>query len=311
MFSNQLSASSQAGHSIYNPAASTTSRLLQGQTWNIQYGDGSAANGIVYADNVRIGPGTVTSQAVEAAQSVSVDFVQDVDCDGLLGLSFSTLNQVRPTQQKTWFDTAISQGLRAMFTANLKKGAPGTFGFGMVDTTQYNAPPTYVPVDSSQGFWTFTAAGYGIGNTYTATALTGIADTGTSLLVLPGNIVTAYWNTVAGAGYDPNYGAYTFPCSAALPNFFITLGSAQTRYTVPGNYLNFAPLGDGTNCKFNWQSLSMTLFTDISSDCYGGLQSSDGMGMNIFGDIFLKAFFVIFDKTNVNGPRLGLATKPL
>lgn len=263
----------------------------------------------MYNDTVKIGASTVTSQAVEAAQSVSGDFLNDQDCDGLVGLSFSTLNTVSPNKQRTFLDTAVSQGLAAVFTANLKKGTAGSYGFGQIDTSQYNATPTYTPVDSSKGFWAFTAAGYGIGSTYNQTSLSGIVDTGTSLLALPSNIVTAYWNLVSGAGYDSNYGAYTFPCSATLPNFSIGLGSSQIKYVLPGNYLNFAPLGDGSNSKF------ATLFSNIIlktfTECYGGLQSSDGMGVNIFGDIFIKAFFVIFDKRNLNGPRVGFATKPI
>ena len=50
VFSSELPAASQSGHSIYNPARSTTAKLLSGYTWSISYGDGSGASGNVYTD---------------------------------------------------------------------------------------------------------------------------------------------------------------------------------------------------------------------------------------------------------------------
>lgn len=50
VFSTELPAASQSGHSVYNPATSTTKKLLSGYTWSISYGDGSGASGNVYTD---------------------------------------------------------------------------------------------------------------------------------------------------------------------------------------------------------------------------------------------------------------------
>uniref|UniRef100_A0A0D6R3Y9 Peptidase A1 domain-containing protein n=1 Tax=Araucaria cunninghamii TaxID=56994 RepID=A0A0D6R3Y9_ARACU len=291
VFSSELPASQSSGHSIYNPARSSTSKKLSGYTWNITYGDGSGASGDVYTDTVNVGGTTVTGQAVEAAQQISAQFQQDTDNDGLLGLAFSTINTVKPRQQKTFFDTAISEGVISspLFTANLKKGKPGSYNFGYIDNTQYTGSIAYTPVDSSQGFWDFTASGYGVGSgAFKSGTYSGIADTGTTLLLLPDTIVNAYYAKVSGARYNSNQGGYVFSCSASLPNLVIGVGSA--RYTVPGSYINFAPLTTG------------------SSTCFGGLQSSSGIGINIFGDIFLKAIFAVFDKS---GPRLGFASKSL
>jgi aspergillopepsin I len=40
------------------------------------------------------------------------------------------------------------------------------------------------------------------------------------------------------------------------------------------------------------------------SACFGGLQSSGSIGVNIFGDVFLKSQYVVFDS---EGPQLGFA----
>lgn len=49
--------------------------------------------------------------------------------------------------------------------------------------------------------------------------------------------------------------------------------------------------------------------TDGSSTCFGGLQSSSSIGINIFGDVALKAAFVVFDGSST--PRVGWASKTL
>lgn len=88
VFSDLTPSSQQGQHPLYNTTGKTQ---LLGSTWNISYADGSYAGGLVYADQVVVGQATVTSQAVEAATSVSAVFVKD-SRDGLLGLAMSSLN---------------------------------------------------------------------------------------------------------------------------------------------------------------------------------------------------------------------------
>jgi hypothetical protein len=83
---------------------------------------------------------------------------------------------------------------------------------------------------------------------------------------------------------DSSQAGYTFPCSVALPN--LTLGIGSYRAVVPGNYLNYSPAG---------------------SKCFGGLQSDKGIGSSLFGDVFFKSQFVIFDGSST--PRVGFAAK--
>ena len=56
--------------------------------------------------------------------------------------------------------------------------------------------------------------------------------------------------------------------------------------------MNYAPISQG------------------SGTCFGGIQSDSGIGFSIFGDVFLKSQFVVFEDA-AGGPRLGFAAKNL
>lgn len=111
-----------------------------------------------------------------------------------------------------------------------------------------------------------------------------LLDTGTTLLLLDDSVVADYYRQVSGAKNSNQYGGYVFPCSTKLPSFTTVIGGYNA--VVPGEYINYAPVTDG------------------SSTCYGGIQSNSGLGFSIFGDIFLKSQYVVFDS---QGPRLGFA----
>ncbi|KAL6716119.1 hypothetical protein ACLMJK_005685 [Lecanora helva] len=290
VFSTELPASEQNGHDVYNPASSSTSKELTGETWRISYGDGSSASGNVYTDVVNVGGTSVSGQAVELAETISSEFAQD-QSDGLLGLAFSSINTVTPDQQKTFFANAEGTLDSPLFAVDLKKGAPGSYDFGFIDDSKYTGDITYTAVDNSQGFWGFTASGYTVGGgSAVSEDIPAIADTGTSLLLIPDDVVDAYYAQVDGAENSREEGGYTFPCSTTLPD--ISFNIAGYNAVVPGSYINYAPVSDG------------------SSTCFGGLQSNSGIGQSIFGDVFLKAQFVVFSDAS-GGPQLGFAAKNL
>ncbi len=137
----------------------------------------------------------------------------------------------------------------------------------------------------------FDMSGYGVANsTFKPAQFQGIADTGTTLVMLPPQIVKDYYAAVYGAKLDNYQGGYVFPCDAKLPNF--VLGVGQSTITIPGKYINYAP-------------------TDlVGMTCFGGIQSDEGIGFSIIGDVALKAAFVVFD-ASPHQRRLGWATKQL
>ena len=93
-----------------------------------------------------------------------------------------------------------------------------------------------------------------------------------------------YYAQVKGSSNSATYGGYVFPCSATLPKFTVVINGYKA--VIAAQYLNYSPVETG------------------SSTCFGGIQSDTGIGFSIFGDIFLKSQYVVFD---ASGPRLGFA----
>lgn len=163
----------------------------------------------------------------------------------------------------------------------------GKYNFGYIDEKAHNGPITYSPIDTTTGFWNWTSTGYAVGaNDFTETPIVNIADTGSSLMLLPDEIVGAYYSAVDGARYDMFQGGFIFDCDVTLPDF--TFGVGNAKITIPAKFIKYAPA--------------------TGNECYGGLQSSTMIGFNIFGDIALKAALVVFDSGN---SRIGWATKDL
>jgi hypothetical protein len=121
VFSTDTPAKLQNGQTLYRVEESSTAYRLDNHTWSITYGDGSHSSGHVYVDTISIGGVTVPKQAIQAATSVSASFTGDAASSGLLGLGFDSINQVRPTKQKTFMSNVLDSLEKPLFTVNLKK----------------------------------------------------------------------------------------------------------------------------------------------------------------------------------------------
>jgi len=266
-------------------------RILRGHTWGIKYEDYSGANGQVYLDRVSIGPLTVPKQAVGVATSVSKSFAQTQTIDGLLGMAFSTLNSIKPNQQKTWFDNIRPTLSRPLFAAALKRRTVGSYDFGYIDQNKFVGNITWTPVNPNTGFWDFNATGFQVGDTPVKSLhVRATVDTGSSLWYLPKSIADAYYAQVGGATYSKEEGGYVFPCTATLPDMSVIVGSRKV--TVPGINMNYQPLGYG------------------SGQCYGGIVKDSSMSSYVFGDVFMKGLYVVFEHQIGQSPRLGFAHQP-
>ena len=231
-----------------------------------------------------------------------------------------------------------------LFAVSLKHHAAGSYDFGYIDKSKFTGSLKYTDVDSSEGFWMFTAEGYGVGDGKTnSEPIRGIVgkyqhlyrlsnhiyshcpDTGTTLTLLPENVVSEYYRQVPQAQQSPTAGGYVFPCSAELPDFITIIGdggsSSSSGGGGDGGFGSGIGLGLGggfgglSRRRSNQDSntykavtpgkhIKMSPVDDSSSMCFGGIQSTSGMEFSIFGDVFLKNQYVVFD---AEGPRLGFA----
>ncbi|KAK4465383.1 penicillopepsin [Cladorrhinum samala] len=291
VFSTQLPAHSAAGHQLYDHSKSKTFKLLPNETFNIKYGDGSGAAGNVGTDTVQVGGVTVTSQAVEMATFVSSAFVDDAPNNGLLGLAFSSLNQVKPTKQKTFFENLMPHLAEPVWTADLRRNRVGAYEFGRIDASKIGQSElAWIPSNTTQGFWSFSTAGYKVGD-YRDAALdklegggvaTAIADTGTTLMLVAKEVAEAYYEQVEGAKHMPHLGGMTFPCDVKLPDLWVDVGGAYAA-RIKGEDINFSNLGGNL--------------------CYGGVQPTVSK-QQIWGNVFFRSQFVVFHGGNSS---LGMA----
>jgi hypothetical protein len=83
---------------------------------------------------------------------------------------------------------------------------------------------------------------------------------------------------VSGAQLNADVGGMVYPCNVQLPDLAVAVGDYLA--TVPGSQITFAQVDDET--------------------CFGGVQSNGGSDLQIYGDVFLRAQYVVFDGQNMN-----------
>lgn len=288
MITNETPSSQVKGQQVYDLRKSRSATRLNGFSWHIGYGDGSGARGNVYYERMAIGSASYARQAIGSATSISASFTNDPNIPGLLGLGFKKGNTISPRQQNTFMDNIARSLASPVFTANLKHRTPGNYNFGYVAGFEYTGAISWAGIDQNSIYWQFYVTGFqiGSGGRFNSLIFPAIADTGTSLLLLPDSIRNAYYAQVRGAGFDSYWGAVVFPCGSFLPDF--RFGQGSYRGFIPGRYMNYGQIN--------------------ATHCFGGIQSSGGFSFAIFGDIALKAQFVVFDYGN---KRLGFANKRL
>ncbi|TLD33745.1 hypothetical protein PspLS_00220 [Pyricularia sp. CBS 133598] len=311
-----------AGRAVYNPSDSSTASLIPNLAWNKSYAGGDGASGnAVYNDVVRVGDVVAKSMAVLPATVASDSLVQS-PYDGILGLSLSNYTSTLPANasrppavlpqadEPPNFFTTVKSSLKApLFGVDLRQDEESYFDFGVVPMNRYRGEVGWAPVlrylVNGQDFtrWNMTASGYAVGNATAADLkpayMTGVVDTGTTLLYLDTPIVTDYYSHVSGSRYDKDSAGWVFPCSQPLPDFSFGVGDAGsvTVITVPGKYINWAVNDEAKN------------------ECFGGLQEAfdyQGGKLSLFGTVAMKSAYVIFeDNRPASDPRIGWASKDL
>ncbi|KAK6336989.1 hypothetical protein TWF718_009776 [Orbilia javanica] len=296
------------GKAVYDPKKSSSFQTKDGATWNISYGDGSTAGGTVGTDVLTLGGLTIEAQAIELANNLSQSFIEG-EGSGLLGLAFSNINTCRPDPVLTPVDMLIQQANipkdSEIFTCKLGSwrdindeldhgGSFYTFGFIHQPTLDFcgvlAANIFYTKINSSGGFWQFSSTSITVNGKVSKRPRSNvsIADTGTTLALLDDTSCYAIYRQIPGAKYSSSYQGFIFPASVTekqLPVVSIDVGGKS--FVIQKEDLGFADAGNGY--------------------IYGGIQSRGDLPLDILGDTFLKAHYVIFD---VGNKRLGVVPRP-
>merc|ERR1712072_1142804 len=202
-------------HNKYDNTKSST-YVKNGTSFAIQYGSGSLT-GFVSQDTVTMGGVTIKNQLfAEATKEPGLAFKVG-KFDGILGMAFQSI--AVDGMEPAWYSAVGDQKLFGVYLGGTS-GVGGEMTLGGTDSAHYTGDLTYVPV-SRPKYWQISVDSFSIGN---LSKVEGIVDTGTSLLVAPPDVVSAFGKKIGAtlvAGKE-----WTLDCSkvAGLPDLDIMIG---------------------------------------------------------------------------------------
>ncbi|KAM4707805.1 pepsin A-like [Discoglossus pictus] len=272
-----VSCSSMActNHQRFNPQLSSSFQSGH-EDVSISYGTGSMS-GVLGFDTVQVGSLVDTKQGLVLSDTESI-FLFYSHFDGILGLGYPSLSVsgVTPVFDNMWSEGLIPENL---FSVYLSSGAGSAVTFGGIDSAHYTGTLKWVPV-TAQKYWQITIDRVTLGGQVVACSdgCQAIVDTGTSVIAGHPEAIQDIQRAI-GATAD-KFGLYTVNCGSvsSLPDLVITINGIQ--YPLPSrSYINQFP-----------------------GSCSSGFQSTSGLW--ILGDIFIREYFVVFDRGN---NRVGFA----
>ncbi|KAF9902846.1 Type I transmembrane sorting receptor [Linnemannia zychae] len=280
-------------HRRFNPSKSKTflnDTLKRG--FQISYGDGSFAKGVIASDIMNVG-GVRVRQTIGLATNESADFAVS-KMDGMFGLAFSSLESVPGV--KTFMENAIKDKVIALpvvsaYLPSLRKtgGKGGHYLFGAIDSTKFRGNLTYVPV-TMRGYWQVTVQDVLVNGQSLNSTCQGIIDTGTTLVILDDKTAVAVHSRIDGALYDIDEMAWIVPCALGKNK---SSGGSSVGFKM-GDQVFEIPMVD-----MAWEPLKKG-----SRWCYSGVQSIQG-NMWVLGDTFIKNNYCVFDHSAQ--PSVGIA----
>ncbi|EIW82660.1 acid protease [Coniophora puteana RWD-64-598 SS2] len=259
-----------------------------GKPFSVTYGSGSVS-GTLARDTVSAGSLTIEDQYFGAVNRVSNDF-NNSPSDGLIGLAFST---IATSGKPTFFENLISENKVSapLFSVSFErqKEYGSEICFGCWDASQAAGPVSWVPV-TSKTYWAVSMDGMIVNQKTVPTVLTGIIDTGTTLVYVPSYIAQQFYAQIPGASKATDYGDqfYSYPCSESS-SLTISLSFDNKPFSIDMRDFNLGQ--DGYN----------------SGRCIGGVLSLSNFpdDLAIVGDEFIKSWYTTFDYSH--NARVGFA----
>ncbi|KAG0307029.1 hypothetical protein BGZ98_001222 [Dissophora globulifera] len=277
-----------SGDTHFDPSASSSFRPGSREPWEIHYGDGSFASGIIGRDDVTLGNITVRQQSLNLVTNESASF--DDTVDGVMGLSFGRLSSSTTIFESMMAQQQVARGIFGFYFGKRSLNGGGEVVFGGLDMArvQPGHTITYTNVTHAQ-YWKVAFRNVIVyGNPLLANSderkrsrmFPAVIDTGSTLLVVPEWIADQIHARIPGSrSFDVTW---TVPCK---------LITGQLEFDIEGK-------------RFAVPSIDLVREqTNIQGLCYSAIQSSPA-GFMIIGDVFLKNNYVVFDQEN---QRVGFA----
>ncbi|KAG0348418.1 hypothetical protein BGZ54_004625, partial [Gamsiella multidivaricata] len=274
-----------------------------GQPWSINYADNSWVSGVLGIDDITVAGITVSSQTFGLA-SVNTGSTAATGVDGIMGLGFDSnsemgnvktpvtnmlqQNQIDQAIVSVWLNKASNQD------ASLSDG--GEFIFGGVDPSLYTGSITYVPVTSSKE-WQISVDQLFIGRkelSLSNSASSAIVDTGSSYILFPDYLATAFHRAIPNSQYDNKLG-WLIPCALANSR------SVGDLTFVLGGQKFSVPISDIVILKSEYNGYCLSAIDSWQELAGHGSQSGI-----LLGDLFIKNQYVVYD---YGKKQIGFATK--
>jgi len=269
-------------HRKYDSAKSST-YTPNGTKFAIQYGSGSLS-GFMSDDTVTFGGIPVPKQVfAEATSEPGISFVA-AHFDGILGMAFANISVDLATP--IWY-TMVSEGLveANLFSFWLNRTAGPVSGgelvLGGYDQAHFAGPITWAPI-TRDSYWQITMSKLSLKGIDFCSNCQAIADTGTSLLVGPTDVVKRL-NLLIGA-IPAVKGEAIIDCKKipTLPVVTITI--------------------NGQDFPLTGEQYVLQVTQDGQTQCISGFIGMDipppAGPLWILGDVFIGAYTTVFDMGN-------------
>ncbi|CAB9505081.1 Pepsin A [Seminavis robusta] len=258
----------------YDHAASSSYKEDNGD-FEIMYGSGSV-RGFFSLDSVTLADDiTISGQRFAEVQDAGgLGFAYALGkFDGILGLGFTSISI---DKTPTVFENAINQNLldQPIFSFYLGDNGPGELTFGAYDPDKFTGDLTYVKLQSAT-YWQIALDQATAGSSYSsATNMTAIVDSGTSLIAGPKAEIT---KLAAAVGAKPNImGEYTIDCKTLDQVPDITFKIAGKDYSIKGKDAVIQAQG---TCLF----------------AFMGIDFPPPGPQWILGDVFMRQYYTVFN----------------
>ncbi|KYQ88599.1 putative aspartyl protease [Tieghemostelium lacteum] len=263
--------------------------------FQILYGDGSRVSGHVFTDTVTLSG--LSGKASFGANIIEQGQFEYPRADGIIGFSRST----NPKSIPTVFHTLVQEnGIPNVFGIYLDQEGGGSLSLGELNPALYKGDILYTPLaDVDTLFYTVAAKGFKIANETVDPDLLGtiIIDSGSTALSFSNEAhnsfirhLKTHYCHIPGVCSRPNVieGGHCYKDGSLVekfPNIEFELDGGIKIVIPPTNYLAKTHFEKG-----------------VFGYCF--LIDKNEAGSSIFGDVFMRGFYTVFDNEN---DRIGFA----